>query len=176
MTWKFDGIDAREVALLEQLRHLRDESLLHGLPLLRAEGAGMQQIGVGAERLVDLLEVEELHRVGMPAPVVEIAHEAARVDAFAVRPEARLRQPVEQRMARDGQKFLACVSRGRLGVRIDHCRGSGRRRSIAGAPFIVLDISATAMAAPLPVVLARPCSRKLQRRRQFGAPCAGKKS
>ena len=79
-------IDAREVALLEQLRHARDESLLHGPPLFRAEGPRVQQVGVGAERFIDLLEVEELHRVGMAAPVVEIAHEAARLTGIAIRP------------------------------------------------------------------------------------------
>ena len=113
-------IDAREVALLEQLRHARDEPLLHGPPLFRAESARVQQIGVGAERFVDLLEVEKLHRVGMAAPIVEIAHEAARLAGIAVRPQARLRQPVQQRVARDGQKFLPRRSRRRLGVRVGH--------------------------------------------------------
>ena len=126
-------IDAREVALLQQLRHACDEPLLHGLAFLRAEDARVQQVGVGAERLVDLLEVEQLHRIGMAAPVVEIAHEAAGLAGIAVRPQSRLRQPVHQRVTRDRQKFLPRQSRRRFGVRVGHCRCGRRcRGSVAG--------------------------------------------
>src|SRR5262249_19885577 len=65
------------------------------------------QVAVGAEGLVDLLELEQIGGIGMPPPVVEIAHEAARLAGLALRPTLVVRQAVEQRMARDGQELLA---------------------------------------------------------------------
>ena len=103
-------IDAREVALLQQGGHLRHQPPLHDRALLRAEGAGLQQIAVGAERLIGLLEREQLHGIGVAAPVIEIAHEAARLHGVAVGPQAGGRQPVHEGMAGDGQELLAAVA------------------------------------------------------------------
>ena len=63
------GVHAREIALLQQLGHLPNEPLLHDRALFSAVGARLQQIGVRAERLVGLLELEQLHGVGMTAPI-----------------------------------------------------------------------------------------------------------
>ena len=120
-------IDAGEVGLLEQVGHLRDEPLLHGPPLFRAEGARVQQVGIGTERLVSLLKVEELHRIGMPPPVVEVAQETARLPMVAVGPEARHRQAVEQCVARNGEELLASPGSGGR-MRIRGCRQRCCRR------------------------------------------------
>jgi hypothetical protein len=99
-------INAREVALLQQFSHLLHEPLLHHRPFFRAELARAQQIAVGAERLVGLLQFEQAHGVGMPPPIVEIAHEAAHMLDVAVRPGVCHGQTVHQCRARDGQELL----------------------------------------------------------------------
>jgi hypothetical protein len=125
-------IDAREVALLQQVGHLLHEPLLHDRALLRAEGARLEQIAVGAERLVGLLQVEQLHGIGVAAPVIEVAQEAARLHRVAVRPEVGGRQPVHQGMAGDGQELLAAACGCRALVRVLRGDRDGSARSRLG--------------------------------------------
>ena len=125
-------VDLGEVGLLDELAHLRHQPLLHGGALLGAECARVQEVAVGVERLIALLELEQLHGVGMPAPVVEIAHEAAHPAAIVAPPKPGVRQPIEQRVARDGQELLAAKLGGLLRVRVH--AGKVRRATVAARP------------------------------------------
>src|SRR5262249_51123965 len=101
----------RKIALLEQRSHLRDKPLLHTRALLGTEGARLQEIAVGTEGLVGLLKLEQLHRIAMTAPIVEVAHETACLCGVAVGPQIGGRQTVHEGMARDGQELLAAAAR-----------------------------------------------------------------
>ena len=111
-------VDAGEVALLEELGDLPHQPLAQRRALLRRERARGEQIAVWAERLVAVLQLEQPHRVGMPPPVVEVAHEAPHLHDVAVGPGARHRQAIHQRGPRHRQEFLALQGAG--GVRV--CR------------------------------------------------------
>src|SRR5262249_41803677 len=114
----------------------------------RGKGTRQQQVAVGAEGLVDLLELEQIGGIGMPPPVVEIAHEAARLAGLALRPTLVVRQAVEQRMARDGQELLALGRPPRLPT----------RRRPRPAP-------ASLERAPVPAPPCRSCQRHVVPRR-----------
>ena len=72
-------VDADVVRLVEDARHALDHARLHDGALVRREGARHQQVAVGAERLVGLLELVQLRVVLLAAPVIEVAEEAARL-------------------------------------------------------------------------------------------------
>src|SRR5262249_34935879 len=85
-----------------------------------------------------------------PPPVVEIAHEAARLTGLALRPTLVVRQAVEQRMARDGQELLA-LGRPRRRLR--------RRRAVLER-------------APDSALPCRSCQRHVVPRRPLNLPTA----
>ena len=82
-------VDTHVVGLREDTRHAVDHTLLHHLALIRREGARHQEIAVGAERLVGLLQLVHLRVVLLPAPVIEVAEEAARLLGLAGWPGCR---------------------------------------------------------------------------------------
>ena len=57
--------------------------------LVRRERARHQQVAVGAERLVGLLQLVQLRVVLLAAPVIEVAEEAARLLRLAAGPGGR---------------------------------------------------------------------------------------
>jgi hypothetical protein len=103
----FGGVDAREIGLLQQFRDLSHQALAQHLALVGRERARGQQVAIRAERLVALLQIEQLHGVGVPPPIIEVAQEAAHLHHVAVRPCAGHRQTIHQRRARHRQEFLA---------------------------------------------------------------------
>ncbi len=100
------GIDTCEIGLLQQLGNLLHETLLHDLALFGAKCARMQQVAVGAERLVGLFQLVQLRVVLLAPPMIEIAEEAARLLGLPGRPGGGRRQAVEQREAGDGDEAL----------------------------------------------------------------------
>ncbi len=127
-------VDADVVRLVEDARHALDHARLHDGALVRREGARHQQVAVGAERLVGLLELVQLRVVLLAAPVIEVAEEAARLFALSRRPGRRRRQAVEQRKAGDrDEALLAACALGHHGVEggdllFRWCRGGGASR------------------------------------------------
>ncbi len=89
------------------------DARLHDGALVRREGARHQQVAVGAERLVGLLQLVQLRVVLLAAPMIEVAEEAARLLRLPGRPGGRRRQAVEQRKAGDRDEALlaACALR-----------------------------------------------------------------
>jgi len=96
----------------------------------------------------------------MPAPVIEVADEAARLDTSHWA-ELCLGQPIHQRVARDRQELLATQSPSRLRMRIGLTCLMGAEASSAPAPFS-LAMSDTAIAQLLltPPPAARPVGQQ----------------
>ncbi len=109
------GGTRRVVRLVHQLGHLVDKAALHRRLLGDGELPRDEQVAVGAEGLVGLLEVHQASDVGLLAPVVEIPEEPPGVGGAAVGPGGRSRQPIEQRAARDRQELLAGIEHRRRG-------------------------------------------------------------
>ena len=135
-------IDADVVRLLEDARHALNDALLHDEALVRSERARHQQVAVGAEGLVGLLEPVQLSVVLLAPPVIEVAEEAACLLRLAAGPRVCHRQAVEQGKPRDGDEALAAtLALGLDGVEAGDFRSGGRGWPLRAAWLAELEVA-----------------------------------